>query len=271
MLKLAANLTTQFNEHEFIHRFAAAARAGFKGVEYLHPYEVKAAEIAEQLQKHALEQVLFNFPPGDWDAGDRGIAGLPDRIMEFRDNAGRALEYARATECKRLHAMAGVVDDGGAEEHLETYAENVRFVADQAAPLGIEIMIEAINSRVDIPGYIVDTIDKVLAVLRCVDRPNVKIQFDIYHMQIMHGDVARRIEELLPRIGHMQLADNPGRNEPGSGEIDYAWLLPRIDALGYDGWVGCEYIPSDSTAGSLSWASAYLDQCSPPGVAARTR
>ena len=155
--------------------------------------------------------------------------------------------------------MAGIVPDGKVTQgHLDTYAENVEYLADAAAPNGIEIMLEAINSRVDIPGYIIDSTAKVLAVLEAIDRPNVKIQFDIYHMQIMEGDLARRIELLLPRIGHMQLADNPGRNEPGTGEIDYPWLLRRIDELGYTGWIGCEYKPATSTADSLSWAADYL-------------
>ena len=258
MPKLAANLTMLFNELTFIERFAAAAETGFRGVEYLHPYAEPADAIAEQLEQHGLEQVLFNFPPGNWERGDRGIAGLPERIGEFRDNAGRGFEYAQATGCKRLHAMAGVAAGQAVQAHIDTYIDNVRFIADQAAPLGIDIMIEAINSRVDLPGYIIDTTDKVLAVMRAVDRPNVKIQFDIYHMQIMHGDLARSIERLLPSIGHMQLADNPGRNEPGSGEIDYPWLLERIDALGYDGWIGCEYKPRALTADGLGWASAYL-------------
>lgn len=260
MPKLAANLTMQFNEHEFIDRFAAAANAGFKGVEYLHPYSESSGAVAEQLEANALEQVLFNFPPGDWEGGDRGIAGQPDRIAEFRDGLETALIYAKATGCKRLHAMSGCAVGGDVtQEHVDTYAENVRFVADEVASLGIEIMVEAINSRVDVPGYIIDTTDKVLEVLKAVDRQNVKMQFDIYHMQIMHGDLARGIETLLPHIAHMQLADNPGRNEPGTGEIDYAFLLERIDALGYDGWIGCEYKPAGGTVDGLGWALAFLE------------
>jgi hydroxypyruvate isomerase len=249
----------QFNEHAFLDRFSAAAEVGFKGVEYLHPYGESVSAVAEAVESKGLTQVLFNFPPGDWDAGDRGIAGLPDRVNEFRDGVERALEYANATGCKRLHAMAGVAADGKVTQgHLDTYAENVRYIADAVAPHGIEIMLEVINSRVDIPGYIIDTTAKVLAILDAVNRANVKIQFDIYHMQVMEGDLARSIEHLLPHIAHMQLADNPGRNEPGTGEIDYPWLLQRIDELGYDGWIGCEYKPSGSTAESLSWAVDYL-------------
>jgi hydroxypyruvate isomerase len=259
MLKLAANLSMQFNEYAFLERFSAAADAGFKGVEYLHPYGESVSAVAEAVESNELTQVLFNFPPGDWDSGDRGIAGLPDRVSEFRDSVERAVEYAIATGCKKLHAMAGVVADStDVQGHLDTYAENVRYIADAVAPHGIEIMLEVINSRVDIPGYIIDTTSKVLAVLNAVDRSNVRIQFDIYHMQIMEGDLARSIEQLLPHIGHMQLADNPGRHEPGTGEIDYPWLLARIDELGYDGWIGCEYKPSASTVDSLGWAAEYL-------------
>ena len=259
MLKLAANLSMQFNEYEFLERFSAAADAGFKGVEYLHPYGESVSAIAEAVESNGLTQVLFNFPPGDWDRGDRGIAGLPDRVSEFRDSVERAVEYAIATGCKRLHAMAGAIADSEVTQgHLDTYAENVKYIADTVAPHGIEIMLEVINSRVDIPGYIIDTTAKVLAVLNAVDRSNVRIQFDMYHMQIMEGDLARSIEHLLPHIGHMQLADNPGRHEPGTGEIDYPWLLARIDELGYDGWIGCEYKPSASTADSLGWAAKYL-------------
>ena len=157
--------------------------------------------------------------------------------------------------------MAGVVADGNVRSvNLDTYAENVRFIAEAAAPQGIDIMVEAINSRVDIPGYIIDTNSKVLDVLAAVDLPNVKIQFDIYHMQIMHGDLARSVENLLPRIGHMQLADTPGRNEPGTGEIDYTWLLARIDEMGYDGWIGCEYKPAADTVAGLGWAEVYLQR-----------
>ena len=259
MPRLAANLTMMFNEHAFIDRFAAAADAGFKGVEYLHPYDETASAIAEGLESNGLTQVLFNFPPGDWDGGDRGIAGMPERVSEFRDGVERAIEYAKATGCKKLHAMTGVVANGAVTQvHIDTYTENVRFIADAVAPLGIDIMVEAINSRVDLPGYVVDTTAKALGVLDAVDRPNVKLQFDIYHMQIMEGDLARTIERLMPRIGHFQLADNPGRNEPGTGEIDYPWLLARIDDLGYDDWIGCEYKPAGSTVDGLGWAADYL-------------
>ncbi len=259
MPRLAANLSMLFADLPFIERFQAAAKAGFTGVEYLHPYGERADDIAAELEAHGLTQVLFNFPPGDWEAGDRGIAGLPERSGEFRDGVGLAIEYAATTGCRRLHAMAGLARDGGTPaDYLDTYATNIQFAADAAAEHGIDIMVEAINSRVDMPGYIVDTVDKVLSVLDVVDRPNVYVQYDIYHMQIMHGDLARSLDALLPRIGHVQLADNPGRHEPGTGEINYDWLLAYIDAAGYEGWVGCEYRPAGETTAGLGWAAAWL-------------
>ncbi len=248
-----------FTEVPFMQRFAAAADAGFRGVEYLHPYAEPAAAIAAALRRHGLTQVLFNVPSGDWEAGDRGIACRPDRIDEFRDGVGAALEYAKATGCRKLHAMAGIVPDGAVtRRHLDTYADNVRFLADTVAPEGIDVMVEAINSRVDIPGYLIDTSAKAFAAIAAVDRDNVYFQYDVYHLQIMEGDLARSFERHLARIGHVQIADNPGRNEPGSGEIDYPWLLQRIDELGYDGWVGCEYRPAAATSAGLGWAGAYL-------------
>ena len=259
MPRLAANLSMLFGELPFMERFGAAAKAGFRGVEYLHPYAVRANDLAAELAENGLTQVLFNFPPGDWEAGDRGIAGLPERRDEFRDGVGAAIEYATATGCRRLHAMAGVARDVETPAaHLDAYTANVQFAADAAAPYGIDVMVEAINSRVDMPGYIVDTVDKALAVVDAVDRPNVYVQYDIYHAQVMHGDLTRRMAELLPRIGHIQLADNPGRHEPGTGESNYGWLLEQIDATGYAGWVGCEYRPAGETAAGLGWAAAWL-------------
>ncbi|MEP7248092.1 MAG: 2-oxo-tetronate isomerase [Gammaproteobacteria bacterium] len=259
MIRLAANLSMMFGEHAFLERFRAARDCGFRGVEYLFPYEAPASTIAAALQDNGLTQVLFNFPGGNWSAGERGIAALPERTSEFRDGVGKALDYARATGCPRLHAMTGrAVSPASSTKQLETFVENLRFAADAVAIDGIDVMIEPINSRVDIPGYLLDTTAKAEWVLSAVDRPNVKIQYDIYHMQIMEGDLARTLERLLPRIGHVQLADNPGRNEPGTGEINYPWLLARLDALGYQGWVGCEYKPAGATRDGLAWAKPYL-------------
>ena len=259
MTRLAANLSMLFGEQDFLDRFEAAAEAGFKGVEYLFPYESSIEDVRDALGSNGLTQVLFNFPAGDWAAGERGLAALPERSSEFRDGIGLALEYAKATGCKRLHAMAGCVTGGPVtQEHLDTYAENVRYAADAVAGDGIEVMVEPINSRIDMPGYVMDTTAKASAVLEAVDRTNVQIQYDIYHMQIMEGDLARNIEALLPKIGHIQLADNPGRNEPGTGEINYPWLLAHLDKIGYTDWIGCEYKPAAGTVEGLGWAADYL-------------
>lgn len=259
MVRLAANLSMMFTEVPFLERFAAAAQAGFRGVEYLFPYEVPAAEIRERLDRHDLTQVLFNVPAGDWARGERGIAALPDRVAEFRAGIARALEYAQITGCRKLHVMCGKIPEGADREpYLETFISNLRFAADAVAPYGIDILIEPINSRVDIPGYLLDHTDLAMQLIGRAARSNIKLQFDMYHMQIMEGDLARSVERLLPHIGHIQLADNPGRNEPGTGEINYAWLLPWLDALGYTGWIGCEYKPREHTAASLAWAKPFL-------------
>lgn len=257
MVRLAANLSMLFTELPFLDRFEAAAEAGFGAVEFLFPYEWQAAEIAARLDAGRLQLALFNLPAGDWAAGERGLGALADRIAEFRSGVREALTYAGALGCRKLHLMAGKpVDD--LEAARRTLVDNVRFAADLAAPEGIEILLEPINTRIDMPGYFYDTSAAAMAVIAEADRANVRLQYDIYHMQIMEGDLARTIERLLPSIGHIQLADNPGRGEPGSGEINYPWLLSRIDALGYDGFIGCEYRPSAGTEAGLGWARAYL-------------
>ena len=258
MVRLAANLSLMFTELPFLDRFAAAADAGFRGVEFMFPYEVPAAAVAERAKAAGVEVVLFNLPPGDWAAGERGIAVLPDRLAEQRDGAHLALDYALALDCPRLHLMAGRSIGVDPSLARETLLRNVADAADLVAAHGIEIMLEPINTRVDIPGYFYDTTDAALGVIDEVGRANVRLQYDIYHMQIMEGDLARTIERLLPRVGHMQLADNPGRGEPGTGEIAYPWLLERIDALGYRGWIGCEYRPVAATLDGLRWARPYL-------------
>jgi hydroxypyruvate isomerase len=257
-----------FTELAFLERFDAAAQSGFRGVEYLFPYDVAATEIRARLDRNGLTQVLFNLPAGDWARGERGIAGLPDRTDEFRRGVESALGYARVTGCRKLHAMPGKVPPGVDRERcLATFADNLIFAADAVAADGIDILIEPINTRVDIPGYLLDRTELALALLARADRPNIRLQFDIYHMQIMEGDLARSIERLLPRIGHMQLADNPGRNEPGTGEIHYEWLLQRIDDLGYAGWIGCEYKPRGPTVAGLSWAERFLSRAGSKGNA----
>jgi len=257
--KLAANLTMMFSDLPFLDRFDAAAAAGFKAVECLAPYEAPAEAIRERLDRTGLKLVLFNFGIGDWGAGDRGVSANPDRVDEFRASLAKGLEYARATGCKQLHIMAGKFPEGGDRDAwTRTFVANIQDAADAVAGDGIDIMLEPINTKVDIPGYFYDTTKVAVELQDAAGRPNVKLQYDIYHMQIMEGDLARSLERLMPRIGHVQLADNPGRNEPGSGEINYPWLLSRLDALGYEGWIGCEYRPLGDTMAGLSWAKPYL-------------
>ncbi len=256
MVRLAANLSMMFPHLPFLDRFDAAAEAGFKGVEFLFPYDLPAATIAERAVRCGLDIVLFNLPAGDWDAGERGIAALPERIADFRASVSRALEYARALRCPRLHLMAGKVPAD--EATRATLVKNIAYAADAAFGDGIDILVEPINTRIDMPGYFYATSAEALAVMDEVARPNVHLQYDIYHMQIMEGDLARTVDRLLPRIGHMQLADNPGRAEPGSGEINYPWLLGHIERLGYSGWIGCEYRPAGDTRAGLGWAKSYL-------------
>jgi hydroxypyruvate isomerase len=258
MVKLAANLSMMFTELPFLDRFAAAAEAGFRGVEFMFPYEASATAVAERARAAGVSIVLFNLPAGDWAAGERGIAALPGRIAEQQDGARKALDYALALDCPRLHLMAGKSTGTDAARARETLLRNIGDIADLVAGHGIDLMLEPINTRVDIPGYFYDTTAAALGVIRDAGRANVKLQYDIYHMQIMEGDLARTIERLLPQIGHIQLADNPGRNEPGTGEINYSWLLERIDALGYQGWIGCEYKPLATTLDGLGWARPYL-------------
>lgn len=259
MPRLAANLTMLFTELPFLDRFDAAAAAGFKAVECVAPYVAPAEAVRDRLAALDLEMALFNLPAGDWAAGDRGMAADPARRLAFRESIGLAREYARATGARTLHLMAGkIAPDADRAAWTRTLVENVALTADVLAADGVTVVLEPINTRVDMPGYFYDTTAAVLEVMDAVGRPNVKLLYDVYHMQIMEGDLARTLERLLPRIGHIQIADNPGRGEPGSGEINYPWLLSRLDALGYEGWVGCEYKPAGETTAGLGWAKAYL-------------
>lgn len=259
MTRLAANLTMMFTELPFLDRFAAAADAGFAAVEFVSPYAEPVAAVADAAQRHGLTVALFNLPPGDWAAGERGIAADPARVGEFADSVDLALTYARATGCRTLHLMAGKIpDDADRALWTETLVANIRHAADRVAHDGITLVLEPINTRIDVPGYFYDRTDTVLDVIDTVGRDNVKLLYDVYHMQIMEGDVARTIERLLPRIGHIQIADNPGRHEPGTGELNFPWLFNRIAALGFDGWIGCEYAPADGTLAGLPWATPYL-------------
>jgi hydroxypyruvate isomerase len=257
MPKFAANLSFLFVDQPFPERFKKAAETGFKGVEYLFPYDYPAREVAEWLRENDLEQVLFNLAPGDWAAGERGLACLPQRQGEFAESVEQALNYAMVLDCKRLHCMAGLRPAGHEEAELEaTYIANLRYAADRLATIGATVMLEPINSRIDMPGYWLDDMNKVFRLQTAVDRNNVKVQYDIYHAQIMAGDLARTLEANIQRIGHIQIADNPGRHEPGTGEINYPFLFDLLDRLGYDGWIGCEYRPLTTTEAGLGWLTA---------------
>lgn len=256
MPKFNANLTMLFNEVPFLDRFQAAAEAGFKGVEFLFPYAFDKNKIAERLVKHGLVQVLHNLPAGDWDGGERGIACHPDRVGEFQDGVGRAIEYATALGCKQVNCLAGIAPAGvDPEKTRETFVANLRFAAGALKEAGIRLLIEPINTF-DIPGFYLNRTAQAIALIEEVGSPNLYLQHDIYHMQRMEGELANTIAKHLPKIAHMQIADTPGRHEPGSGEINYAWLFRFIDQLGYDGWIGCEYKPAAGTREGLGWIKA---------------
>ena len=251
MTKFAANLSMMFTEWAFLDRFGAAADAGFKAVEFLFPYAFAPDEIAKRLDRHGLTQALFNLPPGDWDEGERGLAALPDRAEDFQAAVLQAIPYAKATGVKRLHMMSGYADRADPAA-VEAYRSALRFACEKVAPLGIDILIEPINGR-DMPGYFVNDFAFAVDLISSMDIPNLKLQFDIYHRQILHGDVKRSLEALLPVIGHVQVASVPMRNEPGSGELNDAHIFDHLDALGYDGFVGCEYRPAKGTLAGLTW------------------
>jgi len=252
--RFAANLSMLFTEVPFMERFALARAAGFAGVEYLFPYEWPEQELRQALQDNNLTQVLFNLPPGDWAAGERGIACLPDRVEEFRAGVEQALAYATALDCRRLNCLAGLKPAELDEELAwQTLSDNVSWAAGRLADSGITLCLEAINSRVDMPGFVLDTSARVMSLIEAIDADNIRLQYDLYHMQIMEGDLIRTMECLLPWIGHIQFADNPGRHEPGTGEINFANVFAAIDSLDYDGWVSAEYRPSGVTGDSLDW------------------
>ncbi|MGP4845349.1 hydroxypyruvate isomerase [Marinobacter sp. 1Y8] len=254
MPRFAANLSMLFTELPFLERFSAAREAGFSGVEYLFPYEWPAQELAALLKENNLTQVLFNLPPGDWDAGERGIACLPDRVDEFRQGLGKAIAYAAALNCRQLNCLAGLKPPAVSDEQArDTLITNLGWAADQLAPQGITLMVEAINSWVDMPGFFMDTSRRVLEVIRATGRDNIKLQYDLYHMQIMEGDLIRTLKSELSGIGHIQFADNPGRHEPGTGEIAFANIFKVLDDIEYAGWVSAEYRPSGLTPDSLDW------------------
>ena len=264
MPKFAANLSMLYQEHAFLDRFEAAAKDGFKAVEYLFPYAFAKEDIAARLKTHGLQQVLFNAPPGNWDGGERGLACLPGREDEFRAGMVTALEYAAALQCPRVHVMAGLLPTGATHEALyPTYIGNLRWAAQQASKQGVDVLIEPINTR-DIPGFYLNRQDVAHAVLADVGEPNLKVQMDLYHCQIVEGDLAMKIRKYLPtgRVGHIQIAGVPQRNEPDLGEINHSYLFALLDELGYSGWIGCEYRPANTQAGGtsagLGWLKPYL-------------
>ena len=253
MPQFAANLTMLFNEVPFMERFEAAAKAGFKHVEFLFPYAFPAADIKARLDDNGLTLVLHNLPAGDWDAGERGIACHPDRVEEFRSGVAKAIEYAKMLGVKQVNCLVGKVPAGADEKAVhQTMVENLRFAAGELKNAGLRLLIEPINTF-DIPGFVLNRTQQALALIDEVGADNLFVQYDIYHAQRMEGELGATLEKNLARIGHIQLADNPGRNEPGTGEINYPFLFQLIDRIGYTGTIGCEYKPAGSTSAGLGW------------------
>ncbi len=253
MPKFAANLSMLYGEVDFLDRFERASRAGFRGVEFWFPYAFDKDSIADRLKKWELVQVLHNLPAGDWERGERGIACLPDRIEEFQDGVGMAIEYASALGCHQLNCLAGNIPSGVPLDKLrKTFIDNVRFAANRLGKANIKLLLEPINTR-DVPRFFLTHTQQALDIIADANVENVFLQYDIYHMQIMEGDLAPTIEHNLSRIAHLQIADNPGRHEPGTGEINYDFIFSFLDRVGYRGWLGCEYNPVTTTEAGLSW------------------
>ena len=258
MPKFCANLSMLYNEVDFLDRFDAAAKAGFKGVEYLFPYDFSKEQIVDKLEANGLTQVLHNLPAGDWAGGERGIAVLPDRVEEFQEGVAKSIDYATALGCKQVNCLAGITPPGvDADKVHDTFVANIKFAADKLKDAGIKLLVEAINTR-DIPGFYVSGTQQTLDLIKASGSDNIFVQYDIYHMQIMEGDLAPTMEKHLAQIPHIQLADNPGRHEPGTGEINYPFLFEFLDQIGYQGWIGCEYKPKAGTDEGLGWAKSYL-------------
>ncbi len=260
MPRFAANLSMMYTEHDFLDRFAAAAKDGFRAVEFLFPYAFKPEEIAQRLSDNGLQQVLFNVPPGNWDAGERGLTSLPGREDEFRRSfVEQALPYARHLKCPRIHVMAGLLPAGASRAaHQATYLTNLEWAARQAATDGLDVLIEPINTR-DIPGFFLNRQDHAHQVIAEVGAANLKVQRDLYHCHIVEGDVAMKIRQYLPtgRVGHFQIAGVPARHEPDLGELHYPFLFDLLDELQFDGWIGCEYRPRAGTSAGLDWFAPY--------------
>lgn len=259
MPRFAANLSMMFNEVPFLDRFDAAAKAGFSAVEFLFPYDYLPEEVASKLETSQLTLALFNLPPGNFSAGDRGMAAIPGREAEFRATVPVALEYAKALHCKTLHAMSGITEGLDRASCEDCFVENFRFAADLLAPNDITLLVEPINSR-SMPGYFVSHLDQAVDLVARVNRPNVAIQLDLFHAQIMGGDLTRRIENMAGKYRHVQIASVPDRHEPDEGEVNYSHLFKLLDKVGYDGWVGCEYIPRSDSRTGLGWFIPYIDR-----------
>jgi hydroxypyruvate isomerase len=258
MPRFSANISMLFKELEFPERFEAAARAGFKAVEIQFPYAWERNRLAQIAQDAGIEVVLINIPAGDPEKGDRGIACLPSRVDEFRQGVARAVEYAKALGCKQMNCLAGVAPpDADGSKLRETYVSNLRYAADELERHGMNLLIEPINTRT-IPGFYLNKSAQALAIMNEAGAANLKLQYDLFHMRIMGDDLAGTLSANLARIGHVQIADVPGRHEPGTGEIDFPPLFDLIDRLGYKGWIGAEYVPTAKTEDGLAWAKKYL-------------
>ena len=260
MPRFAANLTMLFTEVPFLDRFERAAKAGFEAVEFLFPYAWPAAEIRQRLDANGLTLVLHNLPAGDWDAGERGIGCHPERISEFREGVGKAIAYAAVLGVRQVNCLAGKAPAGIADDVLrQTFVENLRFAAAELKKAGLRLLIEPINTF-DIPSFYLNSTAQAVSILDEVGSDNAFVQYDIYHAQRTEGELASTMQKYLPRIGHIQLADNPGRNEPGTGEINYPFLFTHLDRIGYDGWIGCEYKPATTTDAGLDWRTRLVSQ-----------
>jgi hydroxypyruvate isomerase len=255
-LRFSANLGMLFNEHSFLDRFEAARRAGFAGVEFPFPYDYPLEELVRAKRETGLEVVLINLPAGDWSTGDRGLASDPERITEFRNSVPRALEVARALDCPRVNCLSGVVRGAAPALAWQTFENNLEFAAREFADRDLDLLVEFINDR-DMPGFLLTRWDAGIALIEKLNLPHLKLQFDLYHAQTMHGSVLPGIERCFSRIGHFQVADHPGRHEPGTGNIDFDAAFAEIARRPYTGWIGCEYHPTGATADTLGWLNRY--------------
>jgi hydroxypyruvate isomerase len=266
MPRFSANLSFLFTEVPFLERFAEAAHAGFRAVEFAFPYEYQAKELAAAIKAHKLEVVLFNTPPGNYEAGDRGLASLPGREHEFASSVSTAVRFAHALKCNRLHVMAGVLPhDADADERVRRrriFVRNLKAACEEAAAQNVTLLIEPLNPR-DMPNYLLSTQKEAHAIREEVGMPNLRVQMDLYHAQMVEGDLTEKIRRWLPYIGHFQIAGVPGRNEPDLGEVNYAWIFRLLDELKYDGWIGCEYRPAENTTAGLAWMYKLIDRRTP--------